>query len=350
MKLLIITQKIDIDDDILGFFHRWVEKFAENLDKVYVICLWEGKHNLPRNVQVYSLGKEKGYSRIRQLWRLEKFVFRNIRAADGIFIHMCPIYAIAVCPLAKIFRKKMILWYVHKSLNYKLKLAEKCVDKIFTASERSSRLKDRRKIKVVGHGIDIERFKPQTAKGKNLIQNSKFRILSVGRIAPIKDQETLINAVDILVNQNSIKDIEVKIIGNPLDDFGRVYFEKLKNLAQEKKLKDYIGFFGSIPNTEMPKYYQGSDLVVNLSSTGSMDKVVLEAMACGCLVLTCNEAFNDILENKYLFSLNNAQDLSEKIINLKNQPQRYDDELREIVVKNHNLDNLINKIILNFSL
>jgi hypothetical protein len=58
MKLLVITQKIDIDDDILGFFHRWVEKFAENLDRVYVICLWEGKHSLPRNVKVYLACRE----------------------------------------------------------------------------------------------------------------------------------------------------------------------------------------------------------------------------------------------------------------------------------------------------
>lgn len=25
MKLLIITQKVDINDDVLGFFHRWLE-------------------------------------------------------------------------------------------------------------------------------------------------------------------------------------------------------------------------------------------------------------------------------------------------------------------------------------
>jgi len=31
MKLLIITQKVDIDDDNLGFFHRWLEKFSEKL-------------------------------------------------------------------------------------------------------------------------------------------------------------------------------------------------------------------------------------------------------------------------------------------------------------------------------
>lgn len=29
VKLLIITQKIDINDPILGFFHKWIEEFAK---------------------------------------------------------------------------------------------------------------------------------------------------------------------------------------------------------------------------------------------------------------------------------------------------------------------------------
>ena len=78
MKLLIITQKVDIEDDNLGFFHRWLEKFAEKVEKLYVICLWEGKHSLPENVKVYSLGKEKGYSKLRQFFRFQKFQSCNI--------------------------------------------------------------------------------------------------------------------------------------------------------------------------------------------------------------------------------------------------------------------------------
>ena len=32
MNLLLITQKIDKDDPILGFFHRWVEEFAKHFE------------------------------------------------------------------------------------------------------------------------------------------------------------------------------------------------------------------------------------------------------------------------------------------------------------------------------
>jgi len=56
MKLLIITQKVDINDDNLGFFHRWLEKLASRFEKLSVICLAEGEHHLPSNVAVFSLG------------------------------------------------------------------------------------------------------------------------------------------------------------------------------------------------------------------------------------------------------------------------------------------------------
>jgi len=347
MKLLIISQKVDINDDNLGFFHYWLEKFANKLEKVYVVCLSEGKHNLPENVSVYSLGKEKGYSKLRQLLRLQKFLFKNLKEVNGVFVHMCPIYAIASFPLVKIFRKKMLLWFLHKSVNWKLKLAEKLVDKILTASERSCRLKNREKIEIVGHGVDMEVFKPSynidNTDWDTTVENRKFKILSAGRIAPVKDQETLIRAVDILVNQKNIKNIKVQILGTPLENHEKKYFEQLRNLIQEKKIEEYIKFLGSIPYNKMPEYYQDSDLVINLSHTGSIDKVVLEAMASGCLVLTCNEAFESTLDNKYLFKKKDPQELVVKIISLKEVKK--DKKLREIVMENHNLKGLIDKII-----
>ena len=58
MKLLIITQKVDDHDDVLGFFVRWIEEFAKYVEKVTVVCLQKGTYYLPDNVTVLSLGKE----------------------------------------------------------------------------------------------------------------------------------------------------------------------------------------------------------------------------------------------------------------------------------------------------
>ncbi|KKS22293.1 MAG: hypothetical protein UU78_C0019G0001, partial [Candidatus Roizmanbacteria bacterium GW2011_GWC2_41_7] len=56
MKLIVITQKVDINDGNLGFFHRWLEKLAEKTTELRVVCLSAGEYHLPQNVKVYSLG------------------------------------------------------------------------------------------------------------------------------------------------------------------------------------------------------------------------------------------------------------------------------------------------------
>ena len=346
MKLLVITQKVDINDDNLGFFHRWLEKLAGRVDKLFIVCLSLGEHQLPQNTTVYSLGKERGYSKIRQLFRLENFLFKNLPEVDGIFVHMSPIYAIASCPLAKIFRKKMILWFLHRNVSWKLKLAEKCVAKILTASEETCRLKNRKKIELVGHGIDTELFRP----GDNVRAESGFNVLFVGRISPIKNLDVLIKGINILVNQKNIKDVRVKIIGSPLEDREKEYFEKLKRLLIENKLTDYVEFLGGKPHRETVEFYQKSDLLLNLSPTGGIDKAVLEAMACGIPVLVSNQAFRKFFpanwQDLLMFKEKDAEDLAEKIINLRGSKE--DINLREVVTKYHNLDNLIEKIISKF--
>lgn len=340
MKLLVITQKVDINDGNLGFFHHWLEKMAEKATELRIICLSEGEHRLPSNAKVFSLGKERGYSKIRQFFRLQKFLFKNLSEVDGVFIHMCPVYAIVSFPLVKLFGKKFVMFYAHGAVHIKLKMAEKLVDAILTSSPAGCRLKSK-KIKVIGQGIDVELFRPGGLKDPE-----NFKILYAARFNPTKDQQTLIKAIDILFNQRDIKKIKLKIIGHPLIESERAYLQNLKDLVKDCRLENQVEFIDGVPYSQMPRYYQEVDLFVNPSSTGSLDKVVLEAMASGCLVLNCNEAYKSILADKYLFKRGDEKDLAQKIINLMNQGQ--DLSLREIVVENHNLNNFIERIIAQF--
>lgn len=346
MKLIVIVQKIDINDDNLSFFHRMLEKFGERLKVVYAVCLSEGEHCLPDNIKVFSLGKERGYSKIRQLFRLQKFLFAHLRQVNGVYVHMGSVFAIASFPLAKLFNKKLVLWYAHGALPWKLKITEKLVDGIVTSSVDGCRLKSK-KIKALGQGIDTEFFQPSSeARPPRVTGLQRFRLLYAARFVPVKGHATLIEAINILVNQRNINDIKLRIMGTPLVESEKEYLAGLKEQVAKYKLDNYVEFFAGAPHAKMPEYYREADLFVNPSSTGSLDKVVLEAMASGCLVLTCNEAYKKILQNKYLFERDNALDLADKIASVMTALS--DPALREIVVRHHNLNNQVDDIISQF--
>ena len=169
------------------------------------------------------------------------------------------------------------------------------MNKIFTASKESFRLPSE-KVEVTGHGIDLDKFKIQKSKVKKEIQNAKFKIITVGRIAETKNLHLLIETAEILKSKNF--NFNIKIAGAPILESDKKYFEKLKEKIKEKELDGIIEFVGPIPNKDIAEFYQSGDLFANLSDTGSMDKTVLEAMVSGTQILVSNEAFADILPNE----------------------------------------------------
>ena len=79
MKLLVIAQKVDINDDLLGAFHNWIAGFAMRYEKVTVICLSEGEYDLPSNVKVLNLGKQNnGGNKIETCLQTVRFAFHGV--------------------------------------------------------------------------------------------------------------------------------------------------------------------------------------------------------------------------------------------------------------------------------
>ena len=123
MKLLITTQAVDLDDPVLGFFHRWLVEFSKHCESIHVICLKEGRHELPANVFVHSLGKESGASRLRYVARFYRYIWKYKNEYDTVFVHMNPEYIVLGGLLWRIGGKRIGLWYVHKSVSVRLRIA-----------------------------------------------------------------------------------------------------------------------------------------------------------------------------------------------------------------------------------
>ena len=271
MKLLIVTQAVDTDDSDLGFFVRWIEEFARHCEKVTVICLREGKHKLPTNVHVFAL---KSDSKFMRAFEFIKYAIMLRKEYAAVFVHMNPEYIVASGFLWRLMNKRIALWYTHKSVNLKLRIAVLFSHIIFTASRESFRIKNA-KVHVVGHGIDTNFFFPDagTVRGDWM--------LSVGRLMSSKRHDL---AIRMAVQEG--KDLHIAGEGPER--------EHLEKLARE--LGARVHFLGPLTKEKLRDEYRRAAYLIHTSETGSLDKVVLEALACGLLVRT-NDSALKVLES-----------------------------------------------------
>ena len=104
---MVITQKVDQTDGLLGFFQRWLEELARHYSQVVVICLFKGQADLPPNVRVLSLGKESGAGRLVYFWRFFKYVIAERKNYDSVFVHMNPEYLVLAGWLWRLLRRPL---------------------------------------------------------------------------------------------------------------------------------------------------------------------------------------------------------------------------------------------------
>ncbi len=287
MRLLIVTQVVDSEDPTLGFFHRWLTEFGERCERVTVICLFEGVHALPSNVRVLSLGKENGWGTYSYVTRFFRYMWRERKHYDAVFVHMNPEYVVLGAPLWRLMRKRVGLWYTHKSVTVWLRLATWFADIIFTASKESFRIPSS-KVRIVGHGIDTRSFSPGAVATER-----KRCIVTVGRITRSKNSMGVIDVAKHVREQCS--DIELRIVGSAVTDIDREYERACRAYAEQQGFDPERVFVGGLPHERVVEVLHQASVFVSMSETGSLDKAVLEAMACGVPVVTTNEAGRQII-------------------------------------------------------
>lgn len=340
MRLLIVTQAVDREDPNLGAFYYWFELFARHAESVVILAGRVGADDLPANVELYEFGGKSRLGKIGRLGRFWRLWWRHGRSADAILFHQIPEFVIAASPF--LIRRKQIvaLWYAHGNVSWRLRLAERLADHIFTSSEAGFRLPSK-KVQYLGQAINTDLFFPargQRSRG----EDRALRLVTVGRISPVKNYETIIRAVAIMRDTAS-RPWQLTIVGGPITAGDHLYAERIRALVREKDLESYVHFYGDRGYSQIPAILREHDMFLNASHTGSLDKAVLEAMAVGLTVLTSNEAYRVILPSQYFLEHASAELLAEGIKALWDEP-RPNKALREIVVLGHGLAATINKM------
>lgn len=362
MKLLTVMQRVDEHDEMLGAFYVWLKEFAKCCEKVTAIAGYVGKvDSLPANVEVYSLGKERGASKAIRIKNYLELFSKEYHKSDAVLFQMCPEFVIAASPFLVSLRRPTALWYSHVAKpGFKARIAERLVDFVFTPTEYNFKLPSKKVIHT-GHAIDTELFRPAVSQSSTSnpnvsnpslqqepdlqrIQSSGFRMLVVGRIAPVKNLEIVIRACRILKDTWQTP-WSVSIVGGPVMPRDYEYTARLKRMVAAEGLSDRIVFMGPRSYMEMPSIYRDHDIFLSMTGTGSFDRAMLEAMSSGLSVLTPNRAFRPFIKSEHFLEYASPEFLAEriKLVAFEPRPQHM---LRENVMKHHGIENTLKKILL----
>jgi len=347
MSLVFVTQVLDAGDAVLGFVSRWVEGLAHSCARVRVLALEVGDTSgLPDNVDWRVIGRRGHLGRYLRYRRFLNEAFGK-DGFDQLLTHMVPRYSTLAAPLARRHGVGHCLWYTHKGVDGRLRKALTVVDRAFTASAESLRVDTPLKV-VTGHGIDVRHF---DASGANPVW--PVRLLSVGRLTPAKDPLTLLAAFSMLVNRGH--DVYLDWVGGGLAAGDEGYLRSVQEQIEVGGLEGRVELHGAVPYRDVPRFFQRATLFVSTSLTGSVDKVVLEAMASGRPVVTCNESFPPLFEElgeeaaRMSFEQGNAEQLAARLEGwLRLDAGRRDElgaRLREIVRRDHEVDALMAKLV-----
>ncbi len=160
-----------------------------------------------------------------------------------------------------------------------LRQAVSCTVNSNATVEAVLRLHGNSTVNLVPMGVDLGLFHPGLPD-EGITRRFDLRgktILGVGRFAPKKGFQHLVNAVHILAGQ--WKEIRLLLIGfGPEED-------ALKAQVKDLKLEDTIKFVGKISHAELPKYYRtcqafaAPSVVLPSGDTEGQGVVLLESMA-----------------------------------------------------------------------
>src|SRR4051794_5033393 len=346
MHLLMFNLVVDADDSVLGFTHRWIEELATRVDRITVVTMKQGRTQLPGNVTVHSVGKERGWSEARralEFYRLTGGITSRDRP-DVAFAHMQPLFAAMYAPIARPAGVPILLWYAHGAVPRTLRIADRLVDRSVTSTPAGYRLPSA-KLHLLGQGVDTANIHPPQVEQPGRADT----IVVVGRVSESKGLDVAIDALALLHRERP--STRLRIYGEPGTPADHAHLAELRARASDKGVTDHVEFAGPVRFDEVAAAHGSGSVYLNLAEQNSIDKALLEGMAAGCVPVASNEVFAEIAAREGWESLAPSHD-AEAVATALNaafslSPAERDvltTRAREVVVAEHSLGRLADRI------
>jgi glycosyltransferase involved in cell wall biosynthesis len=247
----------------------------------YITYPWSNERRSPRTAS------EHLYSPLRlPLSRID--VFNTLMAplvnpAWSLVLHLKTMHAYtapeSLAPMARLYRQ---LQYPRSA-----RLAEAII--INSESLRSEVRRyldvDERKLKLIYEAVDHDLFNPgDPGLARAHVAGygvTKPFVLFVSSLWPYKNCDGLLRAWALA--RPELGDRQLAIVGAGRDE---KYLASLRALAAELGIGDDVVFVGGVPLEETVHFYRAADVFVYPSLNETFGLPILEAMACGCPVVT----------------------------------------------------------------
>jgi glycosyltransferase involved in cell wall biosynthesis len=144
---------------------------------------------------------------------------------------------------------------------------------------------DPRKLKLIYEAVDHELFQPGDAAAARAhvakYGITKPFVLFISSLWPYKNCDGLLRAWALA--RPELGDRQLAVVGPGRDE---KYQASLRSLAAELGIAQDVVFVGGVPLAETVSFYRAADVFVYPSFNETFGLPILEAMACGCPVVT----------------------------------------------------------------
>ena len=262
---------------------RWVSYFAERGHEVHLISKTID-YCLPNNVKLHLLKRlpesaltlpVNTFFTILQIKNIIRKIKPDIIHAFYILDYGFYGSLMGFHPLVETVLGSDVLLSKSKLVKYALEKAD-----VITYNGENARQAiismgiDRKKIKLISHGVDTNKFNPNK-RIAGLIPT----VISARSLTPIYDVSTFIRAIPMVLEK--VPNVKFIVMGDgPEKDI-------LIKMAERSGILENVDFVGAMPHNHMPERLASSDVYVSTSLSDSGIAIsTLEAMASGVAIIS----------------------------------------------------------------
>jgi glycosyltransferase involved in cell wall biosynthesis len=333
-RVVFVTQQIDPAHPTLGAAVGMVRALAARVDEVTVLALRAVPGTLPGNCHVRTFAAG---SKATRGARFATALAQELTPRPAALIaHMSPIYALLAAPVCRPLGVPVVLWFTHWRASPLLRAATRASTVVATAEPGSFPFASS-KVVAIGHAIDLDELPCRPDP-----HNDRLQALALGRTSAIKRIETIVESVHRA--RAAGVDVELEVRGASETGAERAYRQQVLALAG-----DGVRVEQPVPRTGLPALFARTDVLVNATIEGSLDKAVLEACASCVPALASSPAFEGLLPAELRFAPGDAGQLAERIAALATRDAgartELGHELRRRVAERHSAQSWAGRIL-----